>query len=480
MAAIIGMVMGGMVVLFMLLILVRTLCFQPPVKELHARENVATNREKIIRDMQEMIRCKTVSYREEALVEWEEFAKFEKVLQDAFPFLHKHCSLEKFGKTGLLYHLPGRNQDKPYVFMAHYDVVPVEAESWEKPPFAAVIEDDAMWGRGTLDTKGTLCGILEAAEQLLADGFVPEHDMYFAFSGEEETSGDSCPLMVDYFEKKGIVPGMVLDEGGAVVENVFPGMSGECALVGIAEKGVLNLELFLEGNGGHASTPPTKTMPGELAEAVVKIEKHPFRGQLTSPVKEMFNRLGRYSSFGYKLVFANLWCFQPILKVVCRCCGGELNAMVRTTCAVTRMEGSKAYNILPTRAAVGMNLRLMGQDTVEEACKYIKKVVGNPRIQLRVVEGMNPSPISETKGEAWNRLERVIQATWPEAVVSPYLMMACSDSAHYARISDKVYRFSPMKLSAEERAMIHGNNERIPLDTLVKTVEFYIRLFKEC
>ncbi len=475
----IGCTIGLLVVTFLAVILVRAYGFQPHEEARSTPEELTLDREKIIRDMQAMIRCKTVSYREEDLVAWEEFTKFEQVLKECYPLVHKSCKFEKIGKTGLLYHLEGRNHEKSCIFMAHYDVVPVLEEGWEKPAFEAIIENDVMWGRGTLDTKGTLCGVLEAAEQLLAEGFVPKQDLYFAFSGEEETSGDSCPKMVEWFEKKGIVPGMVLDEGGAVVENVFPGVTGECALIGIAEKGMTDIELVMEGNGGHASTPPTRTMLGQLSEAVVRIEKHPFKGQLTKPVAEMFDTLGRYSGFGYKVLFANLWCFKPVLNLVCKLSGGELNAMMRTTCAITKMEGSKVFNVLPPKASVGMNLRLMGTDTVESAKEYIGRVIKNDKIQIRVVEGINPSAISQTEGEAWDGIKSAIQATWTEAIVSPYLMMACSDSRHYSRISDKVYRFSAMKLSKEERAMIHGNNERIPLDTLVKTVEFYIRLMKE-
>lgn len=474
---------GGILLVFIAfvaVILVRAYRFVPYKEQRPESDEVSVNREKIIKNMQAMIQCKTISYREEEMVHWEEFIKFERVLQEAYPLVHKNCSFQKIGRTGLLYRLEGKKHDAPCIFMAHYDVVPVAEDNWKKPAFEGIIEDGVMWGRGTLDTKGTLCGVMEAAEQLLAEGFIPKQDMYFAFSGEEEISGDSCCMMVEYFKKRGIVPAMVLDEGGAIVENVFPGVAGECALIGIAEKGIMDLEMIMEGNGGHASTPPVRTMVGQLSEAVVRIEKHPFKGQLTGPVAEMLDTLGRYSSFGYKIVFANLWCFKPILNLVCKISGGELNAMMRTTCAVTKMGGSDAFNVLPSKASVGMNLRILGADTVESVQKYIRKVIKNDKIQIHVVEGTNPTGISQTEGEAWEELKSAIQMTWTEAIVSPYLMMACSDSRHYSQISDKVYRFSAMKLSKEERAMIHGDNERIPLDTLFKTVEFYIRLMNKC
>lgn len=470
----------SVLVMLFVVILVRTWRFRPVKETVTEASPVTMNQDKIIADMQDMIRCKTISYQEEEKIDRAEYEKFEKLLRERFPLLHKKCSMQKIGKTGLLYHLKGEAQEKPGVFMAHYDVVPVEEEGWEKPAFEAVIENGTMWGRGTLDTKGTVCGILEAAEQLLSEGFVPKRDMYFAFSGEEEIAGDSCPLMVEYFKQQGIELGFVVDEGGAVVENIFPGVNRECAVVGIAEKGIMNVELVMEGNGGHASTPPVRTMLGQLSEAVVRLEKHPFRGQWTKPVAEMFDTLGRYSTFGYRLIFANLWCFRPVLSLICRRFGGELNAMLRTTCAVTTAEGAKAFNVLPSKASVGLNLRLLGADTIEKAQEYIRKVIRNDKIEVRVVTGDNPSACSDTSGEAWQCLKRAIGATWQTAIVAPYLMMACSDARHYAKVSDKVYRFSPMKLSAQERAMIHGNNERIPIATLLKTVEFYIRLLKEC
>ncbi len=459
-------------------VVVRTIQFKPEPMEPAKGDKVSLNEEKIVADFREMIRCKTVSNRDESMVDRGEFAKFEGVLRERFPQVYGACELTKHGQTGLLFYLKGKSGDKPSVCMAHYDVVPAEEEGWDKPAFDAVLEDGVIWGRGTLDTKGTLCGILEALEQLLAEGYVPAQDLYLSFSGDEEIDGLSCPAIVSYLEEKGIKPYIVVDEGGAVVENVFPGVSEECALIGIGEKGGVNLNFSMESEGGHASTPPIHTILGQLSQAVVRIEKHPFKRQLTKPVAEMFDTLGRHSNFLYRMIFANLWLFEPVLDMICKMSGGELNALMRTTVAVTRMEGSKAYNVLPPKASFGVNMRLIGTDTIESAQEYLKGVIKNDKIKLEVVNGMNPSIYSDTSCEAWDTLKSVIHDTWPEAIVSPYLMLACSDSRHYCRISDKVYRFSAMRLSKEERAMIHGNNERIPVATLLKTVEFYVRLLK--
>ncbi len=470
--------LAALLVVFLAVIIIRALLFRPKAVAPAAQGEAVVDEQAAIDHLAEMIRCKTISYYEDERIDKAEFAKFRALLKSLYPTVFLKCTYEELGPSGVLFSLKGKNADKPAVFMSHYDVVPVNEEQWSKPAFEGIVEDGMLWGRGTLDTKCTLLGTLEAAEQLLKSGFVPENDMYFAFAGDEEVAGSSQPVIVETLRARGITPAIVVDEGGAVVDGIFPGVSQPCALIGIAEKGLMDAQFVIEGAGGHASAPPPHTGIGRLARTVTRIENNPFPRVLTKPVAEMFDTLGRRSSFVYKLIFANLWCFAPVLDAICKKAGGELNAMMRTTCAFTMAEGSNASNVLPPRARMVANLRVISGSTCEETLNMLKERVGDDGIQASIIHGSDPSKISETSGYGWEKLTSAIAETWPDTLVSPYLMLAASDSRHYCAISDYVYRFSAMALSKQDRAGIHGNDERISTDKIVKTVQFYLRLMR--
>ena len=472
--------LGAAILALAAVVIIRTIMFKPGTVKSVSSDDVYVNVDKAVTDLAEMIKCRTVSSTDKTIEDECEFEKFKSILPKLFPNIFAKCEYTEVGSRGILFKYEGKSHIKPTVLMSHYDVVSVEEDQWEKAPFDAVLENGVLWGRGTLDTKGTLNGAMQALESLIASGFVPENDIYLAFAGDEEINGGGAPGIVDLFEKNGITPALVLDEGGAVVENVFPGVKVPCALIGIAEKGMLNVRFSYSGNGGHASSPKPHTPVGLLSEACVNIEKHPFKFRVCSATGAMFNTLARHSNFVYRMIFANLWLFAPVLNFICKKSGGELNALLRTTCAFTQMEGSKGMNVIPANAQMVANLRLIPGETKDSALKYLRKRVCNDSIEIKEINGMNPSVTSECGTDGWNRVVAAINGTWRDAVVSPYLMFACSDSRHWGRISKNVYRFSAMALTNEERATIHGNNERIPVDTVKKTVEFYVRLIKKC
>ena len=473
-----------MVVVYILLVLLavilaRTLMFTPPRQEEKIFEPVEQDEEASIRNLSALIRCRTVSNENPALEDNAEFEKLVGLLPELYPNVWKTCPLQRFDGRGLLFHWKGKTEGNPAVLMAHYDVVPVEEENWQKPAFEAIVENGVMWGRGTLDTKVTFNGILSGAENLIRQGFQPEHDVYFAFSGGEEVNGPGAENIVRYFQEKGMELRLVLDEGGAVVEDVFPGVKQPCALIGIAEKGMLNLEYSISGAGGHASAPAPHTPVGKLSMACARVEAHPFKMHLTAPAAKMFDTLGRHSGFLYRMIFANLWAFGWVLNLLTKKQGGELNALLRTTVAFTQMSGSKAPNVIPPKASMVSNLRLNPADSVDTAITYIRNTIGDGDITLTNLTSMEPSRISSTECEGWDIVCNAVSGTWQGCIVSPYLMVQCSDSRHYGVISDKVYRFSAMDMTAEERHSIHGNDERIRLECITRAVEFFIRVMKQ-
>lgn len=470
----------AVVLLFIMVLLIRTLTFKPINHFEPLKTDEVFDGDKVTENLQKLVQCATVSYKDPSLEDEKEFEKFVALLPDLYKNVYKTCTRTTLPDRALLFKWEGKNHDTAAVMMAHYDVVPVNQNDWEKDAFSGIIEDGVMWGRGTLDTKVTFNGIMSAADHLIAEGFVPESDVYFAFSGGEEVNGQGAVNIVNYFEENNIKLSFVIDEGGAVVENVFPGVKSPCGLIGIAEKGMMNVLYTAKSNGGHASAPKPNSPIVRLSNACCNIEHYPTKAKLSDPVAYMFDTLGRHSNFLYKMIFSNLWLFSGVLDMLCKKSGGELNALMRTTVAFTQSSGSSAANVIPPEATLVSNIRINPCDTVSSTLDYLKKTVDDKDIDITIMDSMEPSRISKVDCDEFDKVALAVASTWKGTIISPYLMVQCSDSRHYGRISDKVYRFSAMDLTSEERATIHGNNERIRIETIKKAVEFYIRLMRQC
>lgn len=469
------MVIAGIVLLVILIVLVRAAAFRPKEEAGETAKKPEIDEKRVSDSLAEMVKCKTVSSYNAQEMDDAEFEKFRALLKERYPLVHERTELTRVARNGLLYRWPGKERGEETVLMAHYDVVPVNEEDWKHPPFAGIVEDGVLWGRGAIDTKVTLCGALEAAESLMAKGFVPEHDVYFSFAGDEESSSLDAPAIVEELKNRGVKPAMVVDEGGAVVNGVFPGVDQPCALIGAGEKGLCNIRMTAKSSGGHASTPPRSTPLGKVARAAAAIENNPMPASFPEPTREMFDILGRRAPFMYRMLFGNMWLFSGLLKKVFTKAGGELNAMCRTTVAFTMASASNAPNVLPATASMVANCRVSGRDSVASLVDHFKTYCTKD-IGVSALQSSEPTPYANTKGAEWAKVKRAINAVYPDAVVAPYVMLACSDSRHFCKICDNVMRFSPLRLTKEERGLLHAANERLPLEKAADCARFYTAL----
>ena len=475
-----GILIAAVVIAFLSVLLVRTFMFRPHVRApLRASETLTVDEDRVVESLRRMIRFKTVSNPDPQKVSKEAFEGFLDYLKERYPLVHERAEVERVPPFGILYRIKGKSAQAPSVLMSHYDVVP-ENGTWTHPPFSAHLEDGVITGRGTLDTKATLCAALEAAEQCLREAHLFENDLYLAFAGDEEVYGKSAKNMVEHFKKDGIRPKLVLDEGGAVVSDVFPGVKRPTAVVGLAEKGMMSIELCAKDTGGHASMPAKDTAVTRLSGAISELNgKRLFPLRLTPSVAKMFDTVAREStSFVIRLIFANLWVFLPLVKWMAKRSGGQMLSMFKTTQAFTTLEGAEAMNVLPSRAKAGVNYRLITGETSASVSERIAPVLARHGLEQKTVYAAEPTTVSLTDA-SFETITNTIRETWPEAITTPYLMMAATDSRHYHDISDNVYRFSPLRMSKEDLQSIHGENESIAVDNFLDCVRFYVRLCRK-
>ncbi|MBZ4400811.1 M20 family peptidase [Myxococcus sp. AS-1-15] len=466
-----------------LVLVVRTLSFTSRQVAPAAMEPLTVDADAAAARLAGALRLKTVAASEGVPAEDAAFAGLHAYLAEHFPRVHAELKREPVGTHSLLYTWPGTDASlPPMLLVGHLDVVPVAPgteESWAHPPFAGVVADGFVWGRGALDDKSSVLAQLEAVEALLAAGEKPRRTVMFAFGGDEEVGGlKGAVAIAALLKERGVRLESVLDEGGVIMSGTVPGVSAPVALVGTSEKGFTSVELKVKGEGGHSSMPPPRSAVGVLARAVAKVEDSPMPARLEGGSRELFLRVGPEMPFGMRLLFANLWLTEPlVVRQLTQ--KPTTNAAVRTTTAVTMFQGGVRDNVLPTSARAVVNFRILPGDSVDGVLAHVRSVVDDSRVELGTLAFQSePSPVSRTDTEAFSHLERTLRQVFPEVVVSSYLNVAATDSRHYVGLSDNVFRFFPVHLRAEDLARVHGKDERIAVTAHAQAVRFYAQYLR--
>lgn len=454
----------------------------------------SVNNSAIIR-FAEAIRIPTISYDDTALFDSVPFIRLAKLLTLHYPLMNTIPEKEVVNSYGLLYRWKGKEDialraagqsegmvKKPVLLLAHTDVVPVEEETisqWTHLPFSGNIDDSSIYGRGSLDDKVSVMAICEAVEKLLAEGFVPEQTIYIAFGFDEEIGGKrGAQQIAKLLNERGVKVEFTLDEGMAVTERVVPGIEKDVALIGIAEKGYLSLELSVNVEGGHSSMPEKETAIGLLSEALVKIQHYPFPPKIIPPVKQMLLAIGAEMSFAKRIIFSNLWLFEPLIISEFEK-SPSANASVRSISVPTVLRSGIKENLIPAEGKALLNIRILPGELSEDVIAYIKSVISDERISIRPLGWSNEaSAVSGTESGGYTAIARSIKNVFPDAVVAPSLVIGGTDSRHYRGISENIYRFLPVRVNKEDLKRIHGINERISIENYKECIRFYYILVK--
>lgn len=447
-----------------------------------AVQPVAVDREAVAQRLAAAVRLRTVSVDGQPDASAPEFLKLHTWLEQQYPHAHAALKREKISGLSLLYTWPGSDAAaKPIMLMAHQDVVPVApgtAGEWQAEPFAGMVRDGFVWGRGAWDDKGNLVAMMEAVELLARQGFKPRRTIYLAFGHDEELGGErGAAQIAGLLNARNVRLEFVLDEGLLITEGVLKGLAAPLALIGVAEKGYVNLALTARGAPGHASMPPHDTAIGTLARALAALEAKPMPSRIRGVAAEMFDTIAPEMDGLPRVLLSNLWLFGPLVRYQLEQ-GASTNAMLRTTMASTIVAGGNKANVLPGQAQANVNVRLLPGDSVDHVLTHARDTIGDKAVEVSAAEGARAeaSPVSPTASASYKLLERTVRELFPGTVVAPGLMIGGTDSRHMLQVADAVYRFSPVRARGEDLPRFHGTNERMSIDNLGELVGFYHRL----
>jgi len=465
------------------LLVIRTMTFTSRQLRPPSAEQLQLDKDAIVTRLSEAIQFKTISFESGTESNPDPFRDFHAFLAKSFPRVHAQLTREVVNDHSLLYTWKGKDDRlKPILLMAHMDVVPVDPDSeklWTHAPFSGQVADGYVWGRGTMDDKVSVLGILEAVEKLLADGFQPHCTVYLAFGHDEEIGGQQgAAKIAALLSERRVQPEFVLDEGSAIVDGIIPGVAAPIAMIGIGEKGYLTLQLTVTSTGGHSSLPPSESAIGILSRAIDKVETTRFPRRVNDAVKEFFNFVGPELSWHKKVLLANLWLTEPWLE-------RELakspltDSMIRTTKATTIFQAGDKENVLPARAQAVINFRLISGDTTDAVIERVRQVIDDERVKITPLPfSIEPSPISSVDADGFKLVRRTISQVAPQTIVAPFLTIAATDTRHYAKLTKHIYRFVPIALRPEDAERIHGVDERISIEDYERCIRFYTQLIR--
>lgn len=424
-----------------------------------------------------LIEIKTVA--DKSREDFSAFDVFHKRLEELFPRVHQNMERKVFPDRTFMFRWKGRVGSDPVVLMAHQDVVDADESSWDVPPFSKTIKDKQIYGRGTFDTKCTLYAFFQAAEELIKEGFVPERDLFFVSSSNEELSGPGAKQPAEWFKKNGIKPFLVLDEGGAIVRDALPTLTSPIALIGVLEKGYANITFTAKSHGGHSSTPPKHTPIARLADFVRDVEHHfPLKTKMIPEVRDLLETAAPRMGFLYRMLFGNMWLFKPLITRLLPAMSPYGRALFSTTVAFTMAEGSDAENVIPAEANVVANLRIHPTQNSKESFNVLKRIAEKYDVEATLTDYRDAKMKVSTDSEAYRFVKHVIKTVFPDVSVSPYMIFGSTDARHYQDVSDAALRFSPIVIANDDLKKMHGDNESLPLSSLTKAVWFYRYLMK--
>ena len=424
----------------------------------------------------QMIRVETVS--REGQTDLQKFYRFQDLLRQLFPSLFGVCTFEDFDGSFLL-RWEGTENEAPVLFMNHYDVVEAPGQ-WTHPPFSGTIADGKLWGRGTLDTKGGLFAMLQAAEELAAEGFRPQGDVWFFSACTEESDGTGADRVSQELARRGIRFSLVLDEGGMILPEPIDGAKGSFAMVGLGEKGCADLKFIARSSGGHASTPGRDTPLVRLGKFMAAAEKADlFEADIPEPICVMFEKVAATMPQPMRALLGSPRFLKPLLVKAIPMVSPVAGAMLKTTLAFTMAQGSAGTNVLPQEAYVIGNMRYSHHQGRDSSIEAVRKLAAKFDIETQVLEPGFPSPLSDHRSAGFRTVEKAIAAVFPGVITSPYLMTGASDSRFMSRVCDTCLRFAPLRISHSQMASVHGLDENVDLEALAPAVDFYRYMISE-